>query len=165
MIPATLRLVIGFPANEKNNSPDTKINSLNCGFEREHETLISFLLGDNRIVIIDFHSGSSYTAIQLPIDLSFNFSAMEQHRCRKNVVFVWYSQRQQVVLIGVLSSLLAGCANLSNTTQVAVRRSLFPGTRKTPNALWNDKKIPFSTLPRWHFEKWHPLQSAHNGNY
>ena len=72
---------------EENKEKD-EIVQIHCGFEREHETLISFLLGDNRIVIIDFHSGSSYTAIQLPIGLSFNFSVMEQHRCRKHVVFV-----------------------------------------------------------------------------
>ena len=68
---ATPRLVFGFSANEKNNSAEITISRLERAFEEQHESLAGFSAGDNQIVIRDFHSGSSHTAVQLQIDLDF----------------------------------------------------------------------------------------------
>ncbi len=71
-VSASPGLVFGFSANERNNSPELTITSINLGFEKEDGSLVSFSLGDNQINISDFHSGNSHAEAQLQIDLGFD---------------------------------------------------------------------------------------------
>ncbi|MDG2077930.1 MAG: hypothetical protein P8J26_00285 [Pseudomonadales bacterium] len=71
-VSASPGLVFGFSANERNNSPELTITSINLGFEKEDGSLVSFSLGDNQINISDFHPGNSHAEAQLQIDLGFD---------------------------------------------------------------------------------------------
>jgi len=81
--------VFGFSVNEKNNSPTIEINSINLEFEKEDGSLLSFSLGDNQIVIDDFHSGSSHAEAQLQIDLGFDILQEWTSATSKNMSYAF----------------------------------------------------------------------------